>query len=135
MTSKYGLSPTEEAAIDYREAEKAAYNADRKDGSSAVERAVTEHIAQDPEIEGRTKKVLNDIYLELHHRRIEQKDVKNFEAHHENEVAREALMIAVAETGDPEASGDAVRRRMLLTATAEEFYEITTEKDEEPTGP
>lgn len=134
MTSKYDLDAISEAAIDYRTDEKQKINADRIAGVSAVERAVQGLIAADATIEERAKRVLNDIFLELHHRRVEQKEVKNFEARHENEVAREALLIAISETGEPEEAGDMVRRRMLLTMTAEEFYDIQPAPATDPDG-
>ncbi|MEP3666048.1 MAG: hypothetical protein ABJN42_04850 [Roseibium sp.] len=136
MTTTEKPTPQEllqEAASNYRAEERVRFREGTVDGYSAIEREVRADFAADPEYRDAANQVLNDIFLELHHRRIEGGlPVKQFEAHHEDQVCREALLIMLAETKDPRLSGDFVRRRMCLTATAEEFF---LNKPEEPTMP
>ena len=65
----------------------------------------------------------NDLILELHNRRIDVgAKPKQFEAHHENMVAREAFLLALHDTKDPDHATTLCRRRMLLTATPHDFF-------------
>lgn len=57
----------------------------------------------------------------LSRKKYKAEPLKQYEAHHENEVTRMAFINALHETNDPSAAADHARRRTLLTATPQEF--------------
>lgn len=123
-----GIEALREASIAYRGVEKDRYK--------AILLEVHERLTADPALKVAAEKLYNDIALELHHRivRLDAK-VKDFEAHHERMVAREALLIAIHDTQDLELAGVLARRRMLLTATPHDFFgQMVTQPDQVPDG-
>lgn len=113
--ARMGIVELRDAASSYRRVEKERFN--------AVLLSIHDRIAADPVLKSGAEALYADIGIELHQRIVEcGAVVKDFEAHHERMVMREALLIALHDTQDLEHAGTLVRRRMLLTATPHDFF-------------
>lgn len=110
-----GIEDLKTSSVVWRQQEAARFR--------VIEAEVRDLVDKDFHLKSAATTVFAGVLEDLHRRRTEMRaKVRNFEAHHEDMVAREAFLIALHDTRDPEKAGEHARRRMLLTATPHEFF-------------